>query len=298
MTHVDWLRRDVPTNDVNLAIYEMGEGPPIIFLSGGPGDDHYYLRPVAEPFTDAFRCILLDQRGCGESHLDHYDATTLDVQHFVDDIEAIRRRIGVEKIGLLGHSWGAMLALYYAALYPQHVAAQVLVSTGPLTPEMSAVAHANILQHLQAHERADYERLSAARREAIQAGDLQKQIELHQFRTTTYTTRAWFYYPEVRDRFNQEWLATYNYNPNVGLYASASAQKFPIFKRLEGLAMPTLIIQGQQDYTPISQVYTLRDTLANVELVLINECGHVPWLEQHDVFYQHARLFFEYMLDR
>jgi proline iminopeptidase len=251
---------------------------------------------VAAGFTDAFRCILLDQRGCGESRLENYNADTLDVRRFVADIEAVRKRLDVEKIGLFGHSWGAMLVLYYAAIHPQRVAAQVLVGTGPLTPEMSAVAEANILKHLQAYERADYERLSAARRAAIEASDLQKQIELHQFRTTTYTTRAWFYNPDVRDRFNQEWLANYNYNPYVGHYTMPSARAFPIFERLEGLAMPTLIIQGQQDYTPMSQVYALRDTLANVELVLINQCGHVPWLEQHDVFYQHARLFFEYML--
>jgi len=99
-------------------------GFPAIFLHGGPGS---HTRPLHRRFFDPkfYRIVLCDQRGCGRSvPLGCTEENT--TRHLVADIEALRERLGLERMMLFGGSWGATLALAYAAAHPQRVAAMVL----------------------------------------------------------------------------------------------------------------------------------------------------------------------------
>ena len=110
----------------NLYIEECGnpDGTPVSFLHGGPGTG---CVPAHRRFFDpqSYRIILFDQRGCGRSlpHCCLDENTTWDL---VDDIEAIRQFLNIEKFVLFGGSWGSSLALAYAQTYPQFVAAMIL----------------------------------------------------------------------------------------------------------------------------------------------------------------------------
>ena len=99
-------------------------GFPALFLHGGPGS---HTRPLHRRFFDpgSYRIVLADQRGCGLStpRGSTADNTT---RHLVEDIEALRRHLGLERMLLFGGSWGAALALAYAAAHPRRVAAMVL----------------------------------------------------------------------------------------------------------------------------------------------------------------------------
>ena len=99
-------------------------GVPIIFLHGGPGSGcNVNHRRYFDP--DKYRIILFDQRGCNRSTPSGHtsDNTTSDL---LNDMEAIRNTLGIEKFILFGGSWGATLALLYAELYPQHVLGIIL----------------------------------------------------------------------------------------------------------------------------------------------------------------------------
>jgi proline iminopeptidase len=100
------------------------EGFPALFLHGGPGSR---TRPLHRRFFDPrfYRIVLFDQRGCGRSTpLGRTEDNT--TRHLVDDIEALRRHLGAERLMLFGGSWGATLALAYATDHPQRIAAMVL----------------------------------------------------------------------------------------------------------------------------------------------------------------------------
>jgi proline iminopeptidase len=99
-------------------------GVPAIFLHGGPGS---HTRPVHRRFFDPqrYRVVLFDQRGCGQSTPAGATAENT-TQHLVDDIEALRRHLELERALLFGGSWGCTLALAYAAAHPERVAALVL----------------------------------------------------------------------------------------------------------------------------------------------------------------------------
>jgi proline iminopeptidase len=99
-------------------------GKPALVLHGGPGGGiSPFLRQMHDP--SAYRIILFDQRGCGQStpHAELRDNTTW---HLVDDIEKLRRHLGVERWQVVGGSWGSTLALAYAERHPERVTELIL----------------------------------------------------------------------------------------------------------------------------------------------------------------------------
>jgi proline iminopeptidase len=108
-------------------------GKPVIFLHGGPGGgSEPRMRRYFDPAR--YRVVLLDQRGCGKStpFAALEENTTW---HLVDDIEALRRQLGVERWQVFGGSWGSTLALAYAESHPERVSELVLRGIFLLTRE-------------------------------------------------------------------------------------------------------------------------------------------------------------------
>jgi len=110
----------VPVGDGHRLYYEQCGNPngiPIVYLHGGPGGG---FRPHNRRYYDpsVWRVILFDQRGCGRSEpYASVEANT--TEHLVDDIEVLRRHVGVERWAVTGGSWGSLLSLAYAQRYPE-----------------------------------------------------------------------------------------------------------------------------------------------------------------------------------
>lgn len=124
--------------DGNLVYWEAcgnPRGKPALVVHGGPGSGcTEWQRRLFDPA--AYRVVLFDQRGCGRS-LPHASADDTDLAsntawHLVDDMEALRRHLGVERWLVLGGSWGSTLALAYAVRFPERVTDMILfgVTTG------------------------------------------------------------------------------------------------------------------------------------------------------------------------
>ncbi len=117
----------IPTGTIHEIYYEVCGNPsgmPILVLHGGPGSG---CNPGQRRFFDPayYRVILFDQRGCGRSRPAGYiEQNTTD--DLVEDIERLRRQLGIEHWLLFGGSWGSTLALAYATTYPQRVCGMIL----------------------------------------------------------------------------------------------------------------------------------------------------------------------------
>jgi proline iminopeptidase len=111
-------------HEIHVAEYGNPSGKPAVILHGGPGAG---INPTMPRFHDpnAYRLVLFDQRGCGRStpYAELRENTTWDL---VDDIEAIRRRLGIERWQAFGGSWGSTLALAYAETHPDRVSELIL----------------------------------------------------------------------------------------------------------------------------------------------------------------------------
>jgi proline iminopeptidase len=111
-------------------------GTPVLFLHGGPGEGSQTFARYAGPALEArLRMVYLDQRGSGRSDRPKA-ADDYSIAQLVEDIEALRLRLGAPRIDLIGHSFGTILGLEYAARYPHHVAHLVLAGAVPDLPRM------------------------------------------------------------------------------------------------------------------------------------------------------------------
>lgn len=104
----------------------MQEKPTLLMLHGGPGYDHSTLRPHFDRFADAYQVIYIDHRGCGRSPADHASCT---LDQWADDIASFCATLGIEKPMVFGQSFGGMVAMHYAARYPDGPHKLILSST-------------------------------------------------------------------------------------------------------------------------------------------------------------------------
>jgi len=112
-----------------------GAGTPVILIHGGPGAASFYLKPL-QALGDDRPVVRYDQMGSG--HSDKVADTTLfTVEHFVAELDSLRSTLGFEKAHLVGHSWGAIVALEYYRSHPERVASLTLASPALNVPEWS-----------------------------------------------------------------------------------------------------------------------------------------------------------------
>src|SRR6266567_1185733 len=121
----------VELNGVRIYTRRVGDGPPVVVLHGGPGAHHDYLLPQYDRLALGRTLLYYDQRGGGRSPVPR-DAPVGWREH-VADLEALRDHWSLERVTLLGYSWGGLLAVLYALEYPARIDRLALVSSAPLT---------------------------------------------------------------------------------------------------------------------------------------------------------------------
>jgi len=103
-----------------------GSGTPVVLLHGGPGYSSFYLKPFEE-LGENRQVIRYDQLGAGKSDI-VADTSLFTINHFVEELESLRKHLNVEKWNVLGHSWGTILAFEYYRNYPARVSSMILGS--------------------------------------------------------------------------------------------------------------------------------------------------------------------------
>jgi len=153
----------VPQNSVDGKVTRDGVdlfykivGPPsgdyVLVLSGGPGEDIHSMQGIADELGKKYRCIMWEQRGTGRSKLPKYDASTINLNAYIEDIEALRKQLRAEKFVVVGNSWGMILGLAYAGTHPDATRAVVTIGSGPITFEYLGVFSDNQIARLGACE--------------------------------------------------------------------------------------------------------------------------------------------------
>jgi len=123
-------------NGVNHFYKIIGKGEAFILLHGGPGMYHDELFPFFLDFAKSNKLIFYDQRGNGKSTMEKIDNTTFTVELMIEDLEELRKEFGIDKLNIIGHSWGGLLAMYYAVKYPDNVKRLILVDAAPVNTEL------------------------------------------------------------------------------------------------------------------------------------------------------------------
>lgn len=281
-----WQLHSLLLDDETMAYYTQGAGVPVLFISGGPGDSHLYLRQASELFLDDYYCILYDQRGTGQSSCQ--DSSSMKVGDLLEDLRRLQDHLEVPRIRIVGHSWGATLGLLYALKEPDRVSHLALVSLGPIRPRDGEIATANILRPLASDEVRYFERIADLRRKAVADGDMEAAWHC-QTRLMRFLVRSWFYSDTNAEGFLDAYVNTphrMNFAMHQAVNQSYRDLDLGHLLHTRRLRCNTAVVYGCQDFEPITQGYLLQSWQPNVTVELINRCGHVPWLEQPATFHK------------
>ena len=111
-----------------MYVRDVGTGPPIIVVHGGPDFDHQYLLPEMDTLADAFHLVYYDQRGRGRSFAGQRPED-VNITSEIEDLDSVRERFGFDQVAVLGHSWGGLLAATYAIRRPDRVSHLILMNS-------------------------------------------------------------------------------------------------------------------------------------------------------------------------
>jgi proline iminopeptidase len=265
-----------------LYVREIGRGEPIIVLHGGPDFDHEYLLPDMDLLADSFRLVYYDQRGRGRS-FSGGPADEVDLEGEIDDLDAVRASFGLERVTLLGHSWGALLAMEYATRRPHRVACLILMNTAP-------ASHAGVLAFREGLRRRrtpeQSERMTALRSDPrYRAGDPTTDLEYYRIHFASTLARADqldSVIRHLRSSFTSRGIVTARAIEDR-LYAQTwDAEDYDLIARLRRLRIPTLFLHGDGDFVPIEVVREAADAISGSRVVVLADCGHFAYLEQPD----------------
>jgi len=274
-------------NNGNAKIYyrTFGKGSPVLIINGGPGMNSDGFVELAKRLSGNHQTIVYDQRGTGRSLLQPIDDQTISMDLMVQDIEVLRKHLKISQWIVFGHSFGGMLASYYATLHPGNINALVLSSSGGIDLELRTSAGGNIFNRLTKKERAAVNYWQAK----IDAGD------------TSYTTklkRGMALAPTyVYDRKNvpviAERLTQSNMRINSLVWQDLEKIKFNCVEKLAGFTQPVLIIQGKQDVVEEKIALKAKTVFKNSTLLLMDRCVHYGWLDRPDLYYPAVENFLD-----
>jgi proline iminopeptidase len=272
----------VPRDGFDLYYRVYGSGQPVVILSGGPGFDCDYMLPIAQEVSKTHQVILIELRGTGRSLPSTINPGTINLKAYLNDIDAVRSQLKVERWMLLGHSAGAMLAMQYAAVHPGHVASLVLVGPPPIATRFIAAQGDNAKMRLLPDELKALENPKLSFAEVVRIG-----IPGSFFDRSKAAEMAAGFKPES---LHQDVMAL--------LYKELISPDGDLRPALRDFMQPVLVVTGRQDPLDPGMQYETHLALKNSTLELIPRCGHFPWIEQPNEFYRIVNEFIKSPAER
>ena len=266
-------------NGTQLYCTTMGKGPTLVILHGGPGLDHTYLLPQMAELARHFRLIFFDQRGAGRSTVE-LDTNSMTLQNFLRDVEGIRQSFHLGRMNLLGHSWGGLLAMFYAIQYPDHLNSLILVDPSPATSALRDSSFRTMLARTAPQD-------SVARAEITGSEGFRKRDPAVMARFFRVLFRGSFYDRRLADSLTL--TLPPDFPAQSVLYRHLArdpmVQNYDLSAGLRMIRCSTLILAGDHDPVPAAAFQHIHREIRRSTLVIIPHCGHFPFIEAPSEFF-------------
>ncbi len=258
---------------------EREEGhAPLLLLHGGPGACHDYIEAIAAVSAAGRRVIFYDQQGCGNSDQPD-DPARWTVDFYVREVDAVREALGLERVHILGQSWGGMLLMEYLVRQPAGVISGTIASSPASMPlwvaetgRLRADLPPKVIEVLDRHEAAgtwDDPEYEAA---------VNVFYERHVCRVVPF--------PEPVTRT----FAKIGRNPQVyrtmngptEFHVVGTLGDWDITPRLDAVEVPLLITSGRHDEATPAQMAIIAERIPQAEWVIFEQSGHMSHAEEPD----------------
>jgi proline iminopeptidase len=253
------------------AKYGQANAPKLLVLHGGPGADHCYLLPQMLHLGEGHELLFYDQRGGGRSKTNALTPVTW--QTHVDDLAAVVTEFSLDPLSIVGYSWGAMLALLYVIEQRRNPHLRVpgrlaLINPAPLTRDYRRQFEEEFARRQQSPE------IQKLREELAASGLKEKDPAAHRQRSFELGVAGYFSDPHKASD-----LTPFRVVARVQQSVWESLGDFDLIRDLKGIKIPSIIIHGRDDPIPLASTVEAARALGT-NLVVLDECGHVPYVEQ------------------
>jgi proline iminopeptidase len=266
----------IEVNGVRLFTRQVGSGPMVVVLHGGPGAHHDYLLPQYDRLaTGEGRALFYyDQRGGGQSPVPR--DTPVGWREHVADLHAIRESLGLQRLALCGYSWGGVLALLYFLEHPGNVERLALVSPAGIAAEYRQQFEEEFARRMSSPE-------IVRERETLRSSGLrERDPAAYQRRAFELSVAGYF-----RDFRDAQQLTPFRVTARTQQAVWDSLGQYDLRPPLQALASrvplpPSQILHGTFDPIPIASSRALAGLIRTdvVELPV----GHCPHVEATDEF--------------
>ncbi|MEO8532239.1 MAG: alpha/beta fold hydrolase [Flavobacterium sp.] len=270
-------------NDSSKTYYKtFGKGEPLLIINGGPGMNSNGFEDMAKTLSENQETIIYDQRGTGKSKLEKLNDKTISMRLMADDMESLRKHLKIKKWNILGHSFGGMMASYYATVYPGSIDKLVLSSSGGV--DLTLLKTANLIEAGLNQSQKDSLNYW---NDKIEKGDTSYKARIGRGRAMApayvYNQK---YAPIIAERLTQG-----NSTINTLLWGDMQKMNFDCKAKLKNFKNPVLIIQGREDIISNEIGEIAHKTLPNSKLIFLEHSKHYGWLDAREKFFSEINSF-------
>ncbi len=264
---------EATVNGIRLFYTDAGAGPLMLVLHGGLGFDHTYMKHSLASLEDCIHFYYFDQRNNGRSERGPIEA--VNIPQLADDVEGLREHLGVDRIGLIGHSYGGFVALEYATRHPNRVSHLICNDTSPgvFEPTEDELA-----------ERRDTSWITPAQQRGLDLFMSAPPSSDDEMRARfPDLAPAYLRYGDTSllQAFNDEMIL----DVRTAVQSMMALGGWSVADKLGDITAPTLVLCGRHDlFTTPECSKRLSTAIPNAELVWFEESGHFPEVEEPDAF--------------
>jgi proline iminopeptidase len=264
----------VDIGDTQLFVDQRGAGLPLLVLHGGPGLDHTMFGAYLDPLADRCRLLLVDQRAQGRSGPS--DPGTWTIAQMAADVSALARALELDRYVVLGHSFGAMVALQHAVDFSGQPAATIISSGVPSERFLMSFVEANLAAFEPAELR---EQVAASWENERTAQTPEAVLEL-------LCDQLPFHFADPRDpRIEplRAGLALGRYSADVlRHFATEGYGGIEVEDRLPSVRHPVLVLAGRHDRTTsVAAAEAIATGIPGAQLTIFEEAGHMTFIEEN-----------------
>jgi proline iminopeptidase len=264
-----------------------GEGMPLLLIAGGPGMAHDYFHPYFSALSSPTRRVIyFDAFGRGKSDR-AAKATAYTFTRDVEEVEALRKALGITKMDVLGHSYGTLVAQAYALKYPQAVSRLILIS--PLNSGAAWQASNDLINgQIEKTMPDDWKKLQGLRAQGLRSSSLEH--------SKAYRTPPGLYFHRPPGRPLPLGVNSDVYYAIAGddadFVIGGEIAQLDFRPQLKSLAAPLLVLAGRHDRIALpDRVAEYKTQAPRAEVVTFEQSAHFPFIEETDAVIERIRKF-------